>query len=173
MSKIDSRLDSLTLRVLKPSRRPIHKGDVFVALPKDQIQKYLFGRVISDEARIGPWESVYLVYVYDFRSDKKQIPTKEALQPSRLLIPPFMTDRLAWSKGLFETIGSEPIANTDVQPTHVFRRWNGEFVDELGHVVSAPARPQDVPGLGLTTLSGISSAIGKALAIPGADQLDS
>jgi hypothetical protein len=42
----------VNLKLLRPSRKRLAAGDIFVMLPPDG--KYLFGRVISTEARAGP-----------------------------------------------------------------------------------------------------------------------
>ena len=47
------------LRVLKPSRKRLNAGDLLAMQLPDEC--YLFGRVITTEARIGPMDGVILI----------------------------------------------------------------------------------------------------------------
>lgn len=90
----------MNLLVLKKSSRRPKSGDVFVTLPPDDL--FLYGRVISTEAKIGAMEGCILIYIYNVRSTTK-LPIPQ-LSPTKLLLPPIMTNRLPWRRGYFETI---------------------------------------------------------------------
>jgi hypothetical protein len=133
----DEWLARLTLRVLAPSRKRIRAGDVFAMLPKDG-KGYLFGRVITTTAVAHGWDRMILIYVYRFRSKAKEAPPQEELSPDSLLVPPIMTDRLAWSKGFSETIANWPVEEGDRLPQHCFRDYAGAYYDEMSNRLRAP-----------------------------------
>ena len=52
------------------------------------------------------------MYIYDaFSPVKERIPE---LNKDKLLLPPLLTNRLAWSNGYFETIENHPLGPMDV-----------------------------------------------------------
>jgi hypothetical protein len=105
------RLPPTNLQQLEPSRKPVRAGDLFVMLPPDDL--YLFGRVISTDAEIGPMKRVLLLYIYAHRSQILAPPPREQLSPRELLIPPQLTNRLGWSRGYFLTIDNRPVQPED------------------------------------------------------------
>jgi hypothetical protein len=76
------------LRALKPSRKRLRAGDVFSLSPRDGL--YLFGRIISTEAVVGPMQGLNLIYLYDVESDRLEPPPDNSLTVARLLVPPMM-----------------------------------------------------------------------------------
>jgi len=123
------------LRVLKPSRKRVKAGDLFAMQIPDG--RFLFGRVITTEARIGPMEEVILLYIYAKPSPSKEPPDREVLSPDGLLVPPMLTNRLAWTRGVFENVAHWPLTPRDVLPAHCFwdylrQRYYSEKGEELG-----------------------------------------
>src|SRR5713101_7550108 len=86
------------LRVLKRSRTPPKRGDIFVMQLSDG--SYLFGRAILTDApqEHAPMPGANLLYIYNARA-RTPNPHYAVLRPGRLLIPPVWTNRLAWTKG--------------------------------------------------------------------------
>lgn len=147
------------LQVLTRTRKKPKPGDVFAMLLPDE--RYLFGRVISTEAVVGPMEGVLLLYVYRFRADGRELPERSELCPDRLLVSPILTNRKGWSEGVFETVGNVPLDDCDVVEQHCFRRWNGEYFDELSNPLRGPVEP--VGDFGLHSYRTIDDEISDAL----------
>lgn len=150
------------LRVLKPSRKKPRAGDLFVMQLPDE--RYLFGRVVSTDAEIGPMKDVILVYVYRQRFDSKDAPPRSELSPERLLVSPIMTNRLPWSKGHFETVEHWPLEAGDVLPQHCFlSAARGRYFDEKGNELPGPVEP--VGDWGLHSFRTIDDEISDALGL--------
>lgn len=134
------------LRVLKPSRKKPQAGDLFAMQLPDE--RFLFGRVVTTEARVGPMEGVILIYVYRPRFDSKDVPERSALSVERLLVSPMMTNRLPWSKGYFETVAHWPIDPGDVLEQHCFfSPGMARYFDEWGNDLPGPVEPAGDRGL--------------------------
>lgn len=148
------------LRVLKPSRKKPTAGDLFVMQLPDE--RYLFGRVISADAVIGPMKDVILIYVYRPRFDSKELPERSELSADRLLVSPMMTNRLPWSKGYFETVAHWPLEPGDVLSQHCFLSSAvGRYFDEQGNELPGPIEP--VGDRGLHSFRTIDDEISDAL----------
>jgi len=135
MAQVDAETN---LRVLRRSRRAPEPGDVFaMQLPDD---RYLFGRVVATDLPSGraPMPGANLVYIYRDRSETKE---PGVLTPDRLLLPPLFTNRLGWTRGVFETVHHAPLAPGDLLARHCFRRWNGDHLDEYGRLLPGPVEP--------------------------------
>ena len=145
------------------SRRRLVPGDVFVVKPTGH--DYLFGRVIrTDAAMFG--EGNILLYFYDAWSvDRSTIP---ALDHRKLLIPPVITNRLAWSRGYFSHVENRPLLDDDVLPVHCFvshsYRDGPRYFDEFRRQLPNPVPP--VGDAGLHSYRTIDDAISSALGIP-------
>jgi hypothetical protein len=150
------------LRALKPSRKKPKAGDVFVMQTPDD--DYLFGRVITAEAAVGPMTGCILFYVFRTRSAVKKLPDRAELAPSRLLLPPLMTNRLPWSRGYFETVGQLPLEPGDVLKQHCFRRSSGQYYDEANHELPGPVEP--VGDWALHSYRTIDDQVSDALGFP-------
>ena len=154
--------DKTNLRVLKPSRRKPKPGDVFaMQVPDDD---YLFGRVITAEAAIGPMTDCILIYVFRARSAHKKLPERGELASDKLLVPPIITNRLPWSQGYFETLAGLPVEPGDVLEQHCFRRSNGQYYDEANHELPEPVEP--VGDWALHSYRTIDDQISDALGFP-------
>lgn len=149
------------LRVIKPSRRRLREGDVFVMLLPDGL--YLFGRVIlidlpRDRA---PMPGANLIYVYRHRATTKE-PDRTALDLANLLLPPIYINRLPWSKGYFETVAHWPLDRRDVLSRHCFfSAARGCYFDEKGNELPGPIEP--VGDWGLHSYRTIDDEISDAL----------
>ena len=150
------------LRVLKPSRKRVKAGDLFAMQIPDG--RFLFGRVITTEARIGPMDEVILLYIYKQRFSSKEPPDRDAFSREALLIPPQLTNRLGWTKGVFETVYHWPLEPHEVLEIHCFydplrNKYFNERREELREPVGA------VGFYGLGSFRTIDDAISDALGI--------
>ena len=147
------------LRVLKPSRKAIRPGDLFVFQPAGM--PFFFGRVIRTDATVGGFPNGILVYLYAARStNKTKVPE---LRLNKLLLPPLATNRLPWTRGYFETIESRRLSESDVLPVHCFRSSNGRYFDETGKPMDAPIEP--VGEFALQSFRSIDDLVSDALGI--------
>ena len=147
--------------VQKRSRKAPVPGDVFVMhIP---VVGYLWGRVISTEARTpGPHgEELILIYVYSVITESfRQIPK---LDKNSLLLPPAIINRLGWSRGYFLTVASIPLSGDDVFQVHCFESLSfGNFFDEFGRPLERQSKPCGIVGVGnhRTVDDDISRALG-------------
>lgn len=151
----------MNLAVLKRDRRGPNEGDIFVMLPPDRL--FLYGRVISTEARIGPMKECMLIYIYRVRSSTK-LPIPE-LSPHQLLTPPILTNRLPWNRGYFETVLHEELTENDQIKRHCFKSFfNGKYYDEFNNELDGPIEPVGIRAL--HSFRTIDDDISKALGIP-------
>lgn len=92
--------------------------------------KYIFGRVVKTDAYVlGPGR--YVIYVFRHRSAEKTMPPREALQTSELLLPPMITSKVCWTRGIFETIGHSDFQAGEQLPVHCFlNRLQQRYFDE-------------------------------------------
>lgn len=157
-------MSELNLRVLKPSRKPLRPGDIFVMQILDG--RYLFGRVIFGDLPRGqaPMPKANLVYIYRELGDR---PAAEAvhLNPNDLLIPPVYTNRLGWSRGYFQTVENRPIdPSRDLLTQHCFRDFTGKYRDETGRIITGAVEP--CGDWGLSSYRWIDDHISDDLGIP-------
>lgn len=154
--------EETNLRVLQPSHKQPVTGDVFaMQLPGGH---FLFGRVVSTEAVIGPMKDAILIYIYDCQFDSRNVPSRAELSPRRLLVSPIMTNRLPWTKGYFETVAHWPIEAGDLLPQHCFlSAARGVYFDEKGNQLPGPIEP--VGDWGLHSYRTIDDEISDALSL--------
>ena len=149
------------LRVLQPSRRARHAGDIFAFHIADR--PFMFGRLIFTNI-YGPAPRSNLVYVYRATSDDpKRIPP---LLCSDLLIPPTFVNQKPWTLGYFVTVAHRPLSVAqDLLPQHCFKRTGAvPFVDELGRAL--PRRHEPCGDFGVGNHRTIDDSISQALDIP-------
>lgn len=152
-------VEHTNLRILKPSRKPVRPGDVFVFKPNEK--HFYFGRVIKTAVSVGGFPNGVLVYLYDASSpDKVKIPE---LRRDDLLLPPLATNRLPWSRGYFETVEFRPLKASDVLPVHCFRSSTGRCFDEAANPISVPVEP--VGEFALQSYRSIDDLVSDALGI--------
>lgn len=142
---------------LRQSRRPPSVGDVFVIQPKGQPD--YFGRVVRTDTNVGGFEKAILVYLYRASAESKtDVPE---LRLDELLVAPFATNRLPWTRGYFETVASQPLAPSDLLSVHCFRDFTGKYFDEMGRTLSRPVEP--VGEFGLQSFRTIDDLVSDAL----------
>lgn len=155
---------STNLRIIRKSRKPLVVGDVFaMQLPNEM---YLFGRVVLVEPPFpaAPGPCCNLVYIYDHQSSDKVV-DQHQLSPDNLLIPPTWTNRLGWTRGVFETIMNSPPGVADILKQHCFHDLLRKgFVDERGQPV--PERVDPCGEWGLASYRYIDDRISEALGFP-------
>lgn len=150
----------LNLNVLNKSRIILQPGDVFVLQPTNF--PYYFGRVIRTDAKIGVFQNVILIYIFNEFSNKKEY--LPILNPKNLLLPPILINRLPWSKGYLETLYNKELTKKDVLQTHCFETIKGNYVDEYGNLLNKPINP--IGFLGLWSYRVLDDEISKKLGIP-------
>jgi Immunity protein 26 len=156
----------MNLQPLKPSRKKQSPGDIFAMRLVDD--RYLFGRVISTEAKAG-WSlsGSILIYIYRVVVDGPELPPMDQLTRDNLLVPPIMTNALPWSKGYFETVAQAGLAATDVLSRHCFRSSSGKYYDEK--CVELAGEVQPCGDWGLHSFRTIDDEISYALGIARAE----
>ena len=121
------------IRVLSPSRKRRRAGDIFALQVRDG--EYLFGRLVSTEARVGGFPNCHLIYIYKtVSSDKKNIPE---LKVSDILLPPIAINQKPWTLGYFECVGYRPLQKSDLLDRHCFFDGN-KYFDERGEEIPRP-----------------------------------
>ncbi|HEY6460478.1 MAG TPA: hypothetical protein VIY73_10020, partial [Polyangiaceae bacterium] len=110
------------------TRREPRIGDVFAVEGRE-----LLGRVVSTDAVVGPTHGCVLVYVYRDAS----------LSRDALLVPPMLTTRAPFNRGVFVVRGSRPLMPKDYFEQHAFRDAKGALFDEEERPLDAA--PAGVP----------------------------
>ena len=158
------------LRSLKPSRKSPRPGDIFAMLPPDG--KYLFGRVIATDAAVFAIAPLVLIYIFQARDTMANVPEPQYLVPSGLLVPPIMTNRMAWSRGYFQTLVNREVLADEVLDTHCFLgppKFGQEcYYDEHSNLLPGPVPP--VGEWGLHSFRSIDNLVSDALGIARAPQ---
>lgn len=152
---------NINLKFLRPSRKRLLVGDVFVLQPAGH--PFYFGRVIRLDAMIRIFKNCILVYIYNATSDDKaNIPR---LSKFDLLIPPKMINRLGWSRGYFETVANIPLCEDEIIWPHCFKDpLGGGYRDEYNHVLPHRFEPCGFYALG--NFRTLDDEVSKALGIP-------
>lgn len=152
----------MNMVVLKKSRKKQKSGDVFVLQMKGD-DKYYFGRIVSLKAKIGGFDNVILIYIYNaFSKSKDEMPR---MDKDNLLVPPIGTNRLPWTRGYFETIRSAPIEDNDVLDTHCFFDYlTKKYYNDQGKQL--PRRIELCGEYGLHSFRTIDDAVSEVLGIP-------
>lgn len=151
-------------QVLRASRKPLRAGDIFALHLVDG--RYLFGRVVLADIPedLAPTPNCNLLYIYQDSSDAKTLDLT-LLTPDHLLIPPIFTNRLAWSRGYFETVAHQPVVPDDLLPQHCFYDvLTRGYLDETGAPLPVPSKPCGI--WGLASYQAISKEISEALGLP-------
>lgn len=130
-------------------RREPQIGDVFSVRGRN-----LLGRVVSTDAVVGPTHRCLLCYVY----------RDATLSRDALLVPPLLTTRAPFYRGLFEHRGSRPLMPRDYFEQHVFRDADGHLFDEEERPLDAA--PAGVP-VGEHRLLDVEAIADVISAVPG------
>ncbi|GGS37988.1 immunity 26/phosphotriesterase HocA family protein [Actinokineospora fastidiosa] len=155
----------MNLRVLKKSRAAPKVGDVFVLSPLEGV--YYYGRVVKLDAQWGAGSEhpAIMVYVYALRSTDKRMPSRAELSPPTLLIPPEIVNRLGWSRGYFETIGTLALHPEETLDVHCFLDpVTQRYVDEHFSPLDARTEPCGLAGLG--NYNTVDEKVSAALGLP-------
>lgn len=156
----------MNMMELQKSRRAPRAGDVFVYQLRQMPERLYFGRVFRTDARIGGFENVVLIYLYNAFSDS---PSKvPPLSRDSLLVPPIGTNRLAWVRGYFQTVQHGELRKEDVLPVHGFKDpFTGGIFDDNGQRIDGF---RGITGFfGLDSFQTIDEAVSKALGLPLSD----
>jgi hypothetical protein len=149
------------MKILKKSKGHLKVGDIFTFQMKDD-NRFFYGKVICKDAKVGPFEELILIYIYNsFSKEKDKNPE---LDKENLLIPPLMTNKLPWSKGYFETISNIPINSHDVFERHCFKDISGKIFDEYNNSLVSVIEPCGQRGV--NSFRTIDDKVSKALKIP-------
>lgn len=127
----------MNLAVLKPSRRKLAVGDVFVMQPPDG--QFLWGRVIDPDVNPFGDGGAVLIYIYRTRTATKTPPP--ALLRGQLVIRPMITNTRPWANGYFEHIEHRPLTVMERFPRHSFKDEHGNYVDDTGKRLATPTPP--------------------------------
>jgi hypothetical protein len=138
----------LNLQVQKRSKEKPQPGDVFSLKLPDEL--FLFGMVVGAELPSGraPMPGSYLLYIYDHRSDNP-VPDLAQLRPDRLLLAPYFTNRMLWTKGYAVTVSAVSLSPDNLLRQHCF--WHPlrkSYCDENGALLSEKHEPCGSWGLG-------------------------
>ena len=150
----------MNLVVLRRSRPLLKAGDIFVMRPP--MDGYLFGRVIDVDANLFGFGKGILLYIYKTRSALK-VPVPVLLR-DEMLVPPVITNRLAWTRGYFENVEYRPLTSSDRLPQHCFKNSFGKYFDEKGNTLQRPVEP--VGAWALASFRTIDIRLSNALGIP-------
>jgi hypothetical protein len=131
------------------ARREPRIGDVFAVRGRQ-----LLGRVVATDAAVGPTHGCVLVYVY----------RDATLSRDALLVPPMLTTKAPFYRGLFEHRGSRPLMPRDYFEQHVFRDAAGALFDELERPLDAA--PAGIP-VGEHALLDVEAVSDRLAAAPG------
>jgi len=148
-------------RLLKRTRRKPEKGDIFVFQHVRSPDQFFFGRVISTDALTAGTNEIKTISVYIYANGSKEKHDIPELKLDNLLIPPFGTNTLAWTRGYFETVMSLPLRVEDVPARQCFQRLAGEYFDECGKRMPGPVEP--VGSFGIKGPAGIDDLVGRAI----------
>lgn len=151
----------VNMKVLKKSKSHPKVCDIFIFQMKDDT-RFFYGRVIRKDAKVGPFEKLILIYIYNSFSEEKD--TIPELNKKNLLIPPLMTNSLPWTRGYFETISNRPFDNNDIFEKHCFKDISGRFFDEYNNPFDSAFEPCGQRGV--NSFRTIDDKVSKALGIP-------
>lgn len=149
--------------IRRSNKKPV-PGDVFAMLYPDG--QYLFGRVIRVDLPEGkaPMTGANLLYIYNVRSDSKDVDLS-LLRPESLLIPPVFINRMLWSKGFAETIAAPGLQPEDELAQHCFYSYSFKRYFDLERN-ELPSRIEPCGVYALDSYRTLDYSISEALGIP-------
>jgi hypothetical protein len=136
----------MNLQVIRTSRAAPEVGDIFRMRLVDST--YLFGRVINTEVKFATGFDAILVHVYQSRNTSGEPPLGE-MTIDRLLIRPYLVNRLPWSRGYFETVAKGPLPSS-ARPAGLcfYSQAFGTYRDENGLEIASRVEPCGLWALG-------------------------
>ncbi len=171
--EIKEKLDALNqmnskeyqLKIIKKSKVAPVDGDIFVLSPREGI--YFYGKVIN--AKINNLEKDTFIHrkilVFIFNRQTKELNTDNfKAEYNNLLISPEIVDASYWRKGLFYTVGNEPITEIERNLDYGFYKiGKGKYYKEDGHEITH--QPKILGTYGIATLTGVASKVEKEIII--------
>lgn len=157
----------LLFQLQTPSRKKVLPGDIFsMKLPEG----YLFGRVIATNAKSSRWDEPHLHLLYIYKGIRKTVADFQIddFRPPQLLIPPVITNRLGWSRGVYETVGHAPLETADRLEQDVFLRpGSQDYWDENANPIKESAvKDKSMAGVhGLHSYMTIENEVSVALGL--------
>lgn len=145
---------------MNKSRKHPKEGDIFWVQPL--MNMYYYGKVIQTQIQSidSLVNGMNLIFLYDKRATDHSI--LEDLSDAGFLIPPVIINKLPWSRGYFETIGSVPVTERDRSMSYGF--WSflkKRFVDVQGMPLAN--QPQYWSDYGLASYAIVGGKIQAAL----------
>ena len=152
------------------SRHRAQPGDLFRYLMPDG--QYRFARLIRKDAywslaekNAGNPGDTNLVYLYDVAMKDADPPPRGVFAPPRLLLPPQLTNDLAWIRGYFQFVAHWPLQPGEILPRHSFyhQSWD-RYLDDDANFLDGP-----IPPVGRFVLTGYAMMdlrISDALGLP-------
>jgi hypothetical protein len=112
-------------------------GDGFSVRLSDET--CLAGCVVKDNAVVGPFRNVLLVYV--FKPNFHPVVDAFGLVLDKvLLLPPLLTNLSPWQDGVFQVVDQRMLDGVKIPHRHVFmNRLNKRYFDEFGEPVEQGA----------------------------------
>ena len=166
--------------IVVPTRKRRRDGEVF-AIHYPSLHGFIIGRVIRAKAfpqgPVGILAGSRLVYVFKGVLPSKEMPPREHLLATNLLIPPMFLDKSPWSLAGVEVIGSIEIEHSEVLETHCFRDtvyskpgneiyYDGNGINDNGEL-NALENPIDPVGtMTLQNMWSIDLHVSRALDLP-------
>lgn len=155
------------LEVIKRTRTKPKEGDIFIVSPKKGV--YFYGKVmVADIKRVVPdsfVEGQYVIFIFKCRTKEKNM-NKFVPNYDDLLIPPTIVSQHYWRSGYFYTIDNIPLTEDEKKIDFGFYKLNFKgnfFCKETGEVLEE--EPKLLGFHGISTLTGVASAIGRELII--------
>lgn len=128
---------------------------------------FRFGRVIRTDTRVGGVPGAILIYLYTASS--QDIAAVPSLRKDELLAPPMAIDRDPWLDGYFQTIGHQPLDDSDILDVHCF--WSpvrSRYLDADGNKL--PHRIEPCGFFGLGNSYAVNRVVSEALGMPRAER---
>lgn len=151
------------MEFLEISKKKIITGDIFVLKPPKM--KFYYGIVANADAKMFSAERILHIHFFDFSTnDYNTVPNK--LYDSNLLIPPVLTNKIAWQKGYFKTIGNVTIEKFRTIKEASFYYYNGEIFDDNSHQLSKPYSIETTGSFSITSHLNIDNLMSLRLGIP-------
>jgi hypothetical protein len=137
----------LNMRNWGRSRRQAQPGDLFRYLMPDGL--FRFARLIRRDAHwllseknAGNPGDANLVYLYGLATASDSLPPRAAFIPPRLLLPPQLTNDLAWLRGYFQYVAHWPLQPGEILARHCFyhQGWD-RYLDDDANFLEEPIPP--------------------------------
>ena len=151
--------EEIELVKMKPSRKKLRDGDIFVLQPKKD--SYMFGKIIR--AKLNMENAVgmnggTIVHIYKgIYNSYEEIPD---LTSQKLLLPPQIIINNAWTRGFFMNVGNSEITDEDIPQSYGFYHdfWNKSF-DIDGHELAG--KPEVCGSLSISNYMVIQARLNK------------